>query len=52
MLEFIVQVINGVVIVTTLIISQSGSEGGEENAPPEPAHCYEWLNDGWQDICL
>lgn len=48
---------NAVLIVVTVItIAQTlpyySAEGEEENLPPEPAHCYEWVDGGWQDICV
>ena len=52
MSELPLQVIIIAIGSTILLAWGLTNEATANNPPPEPAHCYEWLNDGWQDICL
>ena len=43
-------IVGGIAIVVSVIIGLTGGE--EVNPPPDPPHCYEWVDGDWQDICI
>ena len=46
----VILIVGGIAIVVSVIIGLTGGE--EVNPPPDPPHCYEWVDGDWQDICI
>lgn len=47
-----VPIISGVIIWNAITGPWSPIEGPPQDPAPEPAHCYEWVDGDWMDICI